>query len=225
MTFGRAWPRSSIASASALSCGARRATSTSAWPWSANTFGQRRADAGGGAGDHGDGFASPAWRQGARELGDHLLRDRLGLDLLRIVGIAARPRRGCRSIRRKARRSSVRRCCTSKLERRNSVDLGLDHHVVAELGRLEEPRPGVHHRIALELVVPRELVLAHAQRLGEQRGGAAIEHREIAREEHDPGRVAVAPFDPGVARVGQHCSRALIAAPCGARRRAGSPRR
>ena len=38
MTCGRAWPRSSIASASALSCGARRATRTSAWPWSANTF-------------------------------------------------------------------------------------------------------------------------------------------------------------------------------------------
>ena len=119
-------------------------------------------------------------------------------------------------------------------------DLGFKYDIVAELGGLEKTRPRVHHRIAFELVVPRELVLAHAERLREQRGGAAIEHREVAREEHDPRRVAVAPFDARVSRVDHHrfvpsmilsenrftlFGIMLIVAPYGARHRGGSLRR
>ncbi len=81
--------------------------------------------------------------------------------------------------------------------------------------------------------MPRELVLAHAQRLREQPRGAAVEHREIAREEHDAGRIAVAPLDAGVAGVDhhphgllQHASAPVLSAvPCAAPRRAGSLRR
>ena len=106
-------------------------------------------------------------------------------------------------------------------------DLRFDHHVVAELRRFQKPRPRVHHRIAFELVVAGELILAHAQRLREQRGGAAVEHREIARKEHDARRVAIAPLDAGLSSVGQQIRPplALSAEPSAAHRRCGSPRR
>ena len=50
----------------------------------------------------------------------------------------------------------------------------------------------------------RELVLAHAQSLREQRGRAGIEQREIARKEHDPRGVAIAPFDAGFSAIDHH---------------------
>ena len=221
MTCGRAWPRvlDRIGQRLELRRAARDQDERMAVV--GEHIGQRRADAGGGAGDHGDGFAVRPSRQGPANFA--ITSCGIGFDLI-FSGSS-----GSRSAQTRVSKhstqsspSSVRRCCDVEARPAEFRDLGLDHHVVAELGRLEEARPGVDHRVALEFVVLGELILAHAQRLREQRGGAAVEHREIARKEHDAGRVAVAPFDPCVAGVGP----ALIsAAPCGARRRAGSLRR
>src|SRR4051794_6145254 len=201
-TWGRAWPRSSMASASALSCGARRAASTSAWPCSANTSASAAPMPAEAPVISATGFGS-GMTSGTGELRDHLWRDRLGLDFFRVARIARRPDASVEAFDAKL---AAEGDAVLHVEARPAElhDFGLDHHVVPELGRLQEARLGVHHRIALEFVVAGELILAHAERLREQRGGAAVEHREVARKEHDPGRVAVAPFDPCVARVGQH---------------------
>src|SRR6266404_7732316 len=198
-TCGRAWPRSSIASASALSCGARRAASTSVWPRSANTLASAAPMPAEAPVIRATGVGS-GMTSGTGKLRDDLRRDRLGLDFFRIVGIARSPDAGVEAFDAKL---AVERDAVLHVEARAAEfhDLGLDHHVVAKLGWLQETRLGVHHRVALELVVARELILAHAERLRKQRGGAAVEHREVAWEEHDTRRVAVAPFDPCVARV------------------------
>src|SRR5258708_6518121 len=128
---------------------------------------------------------------GTGKLRDHLWRDRLRLDFFRIVRIARGPDAGVEAFDANL---AVERDAVLHVEARAAEfhDLALDHHVVAKLGWFQEARLGVHHRVALELVVARELILAHAERLGEQRGRAAIEHREVTGEEHDPRRLPVA---------------------------------
>ncbi len=110
--------------------------------------GERRADAGGGAGDDGDGFGGPAMRHGPANFAITSCGIGFGLDLLRVVGIALGPDAGVEAFDAKL---AVEREAVLHVEARAAEfrDLGFDHHVVAELGRLEEARPGVHHRIAL----------------------------------------------------------------------------
>src|SRR5439155_5268645 len=106
---------------------------------------------------------------------------------------------------------------------------GFDHDVVAEPRRDQEPRADVDQREAGEFLALRQLELAHAERALEQHRGRIVENREIAREEHDSGRIAVAPLNANGAGVDQHgpCpardtrQRGLTLAPCAARRRAG----
>src|SRR5262245_7940481 len=83
-------------------------------------------------------------------------------------------------------------------------DRRLDHHLVAIAGRDEEARPRLNHGIAVEVVGFVELVLVAAERGLEQQHAGMVEHLEIARIEHDPGRVAVAPFDADSPAVGEH---------------------
>src|ERR1051326_1945659 len=96
------------------------------------------------------------------KLRDDLWRDRLRLDLVRVVGIARRPDAGIEAFDAKL---AIERDAVLHVKARAAKlhDLGLDHDVVAELGRLQEPRLGIHHRVALELIVARELILAHAE--------------------------------------------------------------
>jgi len=80
--------------------------------------------------------------KGFAKLRDHLLRGWASTLIFfpGSDGIARRPDPGCRSNSTQSSPLSVMRCCTSKLERRKLHDLGFDHDVVAELGRLEGRR-------------------------------------------------------------------------------------
>src|SRR4051812_9815754 len=206
---GRSWPAAAILSATSASCASRRATSTTLCPRlakSAASAAPRPAEA---PVTRTMGFRSAMESRGRspplrhRELRDHLLRDGLRFYLFRIVGVARSPDAGVEAFDAEL---VVERQPVLDVEARAAEldDFGFDHHVVAKLGRLEEACPGVDHRVAVELVVPRELVLGHAERLREQGRGAAVEHREIAWKEHNTGRIAVAPFDAGVPGVDHH---------------------
>src|SRR5438874_2337428 len=76
------------------------------------------------------------------KLRDDLWRDRLGLDCFRIVRIASSPDAGVEALDTKF---AVERDAVLHVEAGAAEfhDLGLDHHVVAELGRFQEARLGV----------------------------------------------------------------------------------
>src|SRR6266852_2839076 len=80
----------------------------------------------------------------------------------------------------------------------------LDRHVVAEPGRNQKAGVGADQRMAAEIVGLEVFVLGHAERALDQRRGAGIEERHVARIVDDAGRVAVAPLDAHDARVDEH---------------------
>src|SRR4029078_10484901 len=96
-----------------------------------------------------------------RELGDDLLGDGLGFYLLRVGGLACGPDASVEAFDAEC---AVERDAMLHVEARPAEfhDLGLDHHVVAELSRFEELRTRVDHRVALDFVVSGELVFGHA---------------------------------------------------------------
>src|SRR5262249_26481547 len=84
------------------------------------------------------------------------------------------------------------------------LDGRLDHHLVAVAGRYEKARPRLDHRIAFEVVLFIELMLVEAERSLEQHHRRMVEHRHIARVEHDAGWVAVTPLDADGPAVHEH---------------------
>src|SRR5712672_702912 len=98
------------------------------------------------------------------KLRDDLRRDRFGLDFFRIARIARGPDAGIEAFDAKL---AVERDAVLHVEARAAEfhDLALDHYVVAKLGRFQEARLGVHHWIALELAVARELILGQDELL------------------------------------------------------------
>ena len=78
-----------------------------------------------------------------------------------------------------------------------------DGHVIPETSWLEESRARAHERKAVEIEVLEHVEFGHAERALEQKRRRCIEDLEIARIEDNPGRVAVAPFDPYLARIAE----------------------
>src|SRR5215813_14421659 len=101
------------------------------------------------------------WGSTGPQLGDHLVRQRLGPDLVGIGGIAADPHPGLEAFDRKR---AVLDEAVADLEARalDLGDLGLDHDVVAVAGRQQEAGAGVDHGIADAVVCLDELELGHA---------------------------------------------------------------
>src|SRR5690242_2802832 len=81
---------------------------------------------------------------------------------------------------------------------------GFHHHIVAEARRNEKPRADIDQGEAGEFLSLGQLVLRYSKRLLEQDAGGVVEDCEIAREEHDAHRIAVAPLNPDLARMDQH---------------------
>src|ERR1051326_8132658 len=81
---------------------------------------------------------------------------------------------------------------------------GFDHEVVAEARRDEKSRADVDQRKSGEPLAVDQRELGDAERALEQRAGRIVEDREIAWEEHDSHRIAVAPLDADVAGIDQH---------------------
>jgi len=103
-----------------------------------------------------------------------------------------------------------------KLERFAFRHRGLDRHVVAEAAWNEKARAGVDHRVAgANLYVSNIWYFEEPGRGGKHRGGRAVEHLEIARIEHDAGRIAFAPLDAAGDGVGEegHYFGAILSEP------------
>src|SRR5215211_5250914 len=139
----------------------------------------------------------------AREARDQVLRNRLGLELARLLRIAADPHPGLEALDRQAR-AVENSMLHIEARAAKLADARFSDHIVAVLRRRQELGARLHDRIAAELVGLQHLVFRHPGRTLEQARDAGFEHFEIARIEHDPGGVAVAPFDADIAAVGQH---------------------
>src|SRR3984885_14727715 len=100
--------------------------------------------------------------------------------------------------------------------------LGFDRDVVAEPGGQMKARLRRHHGITGEIVVLEISDFVQAERALEKRGGRGVEELEVTRIKDDARRVALAPFDPGSACVGQHEMR--VAGYRGVMRKAASSR-
>src|SRR5262245_25465434 len=78
-----------------------------------------------------------------------------------------------------------------------------DGYVIPETSWLEEPRARAHERKAVKFEMLEHVEFGHAKRALEQKRCRCIEDLEIARIEDNSGRVAVAPFNPHLARVAE----------------------
>ncbi len=134
---------------------------------------------------------------------DDLGRDRLRPEAARPLLVAHDPDAGLEPL---DRQHTLFRKTVLQMKARSPHlgDAGLDHHVVAVASRDQEPGPRLHHGVAVEFIGLVERVLVHAERGLEQQHRGMVEHREVARIEHDPGRVAVAPLDTDGPAVAEH---------------------
>ena len=82
-------------------------------------------------------------------------------------------------------------------------DPGLDGDLVAESRRDVKRGAGIDDGPSDDVVAPDEPRLREARRL-EVMGGRAVEPAEVPGEEHDVGRIAVAPFDRDGTSAGEH---------------------
>src|SRR5215469_9231247 len=142
-------------------------------------------------------------KAGMRQPRDDLLWDRFGLYATGIGGVTNSPDPGLEALHRE--RHAMGQAVLDLEARAAAADHGgLDRDLVAEPGRQQKSRPGLDQRMTGKFVSLEIFDLLHAQRPLEQYDGGDIEHFEIAGKENDPGRVAVAPFDPGFAGAGEH---------------------
>src|SRR6516162_10313453 len=133
-----------------------------------------------------------------RQSADDLRRNRLRLYAPGIGGIAADPDASFEAFDRE--RPVMGQAVLDLEAGAAAADhRGLDRDLIAEPGWQQKPRPRLDQRVAGKFVSLEVFDLLHAERALDQHRSRDIEHIEIAGKENDPGRVVVAPFDPGFA--------------------------